>query len=416
MPREHLVMGDSTERDHTAVPTVVEPVSGDARPTELATGARLGRYIVLERLGRGGMGIVYAAYDPDLDCKVAVKLLRARSELGSSGSAWLLREAQAMAALAHPNVAAVYDVGTIDEQLFLAMELLEGSLKRWLDHDHGWREVMARFLEAARGLEAAHAAGIVHRDFKPDNVLLTKDGHAKVTDFGLARADPVSDSDTSHAGLLGSPMTVAGEVMGTPMFMSPEQLRSETGDARSDQFAWCVSLYLALYKTDPFAVTGDGRLEEISANRVREPPSSPVPAWVHRAIVRGLRADAAERWPDMTALIATLDRDPAATRRRIAIGAGLGVAVAGIAASYALASHASSALPCTGVDAKLAGIWDALLALRSRPRSASHTPRAPAMRCTTPSESSTRTRTAGSRCAPRPAKRRASAATRVKTR
>jgi eukaryotic-like serine/threonine-protein kinase len=357
VPREHCLMGDSTERDHTAIPTVVEAPLAGATPNELATGARLGRYIVLERIGRGGMGVVYAAYDPDLDRKVAVKLLRAGAGLGSAGSAWLLREAQAMAALAHPNVAAVYDVGTIDEQLFLAMELLEGSLKRWLQHDHGWREVMARFLEAARGLEAAHTAGIVHRDFKPDNVLLTKDGHAKVTDFGLARADPVADSGTSHAGLLGSPMTVAGEVMGTPMFMSPEQLRGETGDARSDQFAWCVSLHLALYKVDPFGVTGDERLEAIAANKLCEPSPGPVPAWVHRALVRGLRANAAERWPDMATLIAMLDRDPATARRRIALAAGLAVAVGGIAAAYSLAPHAS-AQPCTGADAKLAGAWD----------------------------------------------------------
>ncbi len=355
-------MGDSpTEREQTALPTVLEPgPTGDDSATELTTGARLGRYIVLDRVGRGGMGVVYAAYDPDLDRKVAVKLMRARAGLGSAGSAWLLREAQAMAALTHPNVAAVYDVGTIDDQLFLAMELLEGSLARWLDHDHPWRDVVARFLEAGHGLAAAHGAGIVHRDFKPDNVLLTSDGHAKVTDFGLARADPLSSGLLSPAGLLQSPMTVAGEIVGTPVFMPPEQLRGETSDARGDQFAYCMSFFRALYKTDPFGVKGDGRLDAISANKLIDPPTgSPAPAWMYRAIIRGLRADPAERWPDMAALIATLERDPAVTRRRIAIGAALGVALVGIATAYALASHSSAPPLCSGADGKLAGVWDA---------------------------------------------------------
>ncbi len=355
------LMGDSpTEREETALPTVLEPgPSGNDSANELTTGARLGRYIVLDRVGRGGMGVVYAAYDPDLDRKVAVKLMRARAGLGSAGSAWLLREAQAMAALTHPNVAAVYDVGTIDDQLFLAMELLEGSLARWLDHDHPWRDVMARFLEAGHGLAAAHAAGIVHRDFKPDNVLLTSDGHAKVTDFGLARADPLSAGLLSPAGLLQSPMTVAGEIVGTPVFMPPEQLRGETSDARGDQFAFCMSFFRALYKTDPFGVTGDGRLDAISANKLIDPPSgSPAPTRMYRAIIRGLRADPAERWPARATLIATLARDPAAARRRVVVGAAFGVALVGVGAAYMLASHSSPPL-CSGADAKLAGVWDA---------------------------------------------------------
>ncbi len=159
----------------------------------LGRGVAVGRYVVLDRIGAGGMGVVYAAYDPELDRRVALKLLRPDRFGGDAGRLRLLREAQALARLTHPNVVAVYDVGTFGDRVFVAMELVEGeTLRQWLRAEprspRPWREVLERFLPAGRGLAAAHAAGLVHRDFKPENVLLGRDGRARVVDFGLAKA------------------------------------------------------------------------------------------------------------------------------------------------------------------------------------------------------------------------------------
>jgi tetratricopeptide (TPR) repeat protein len=352
-------VGDSSH-DHTiedtGVPTVDVSRSGsEADSIELDVGERLGRYIVLERLGRGGMAVVYAAYDPDLDRKVAVKLLRDTSG-GTEARARLLREAQAMAALAHANVAAVYDVGSIDDEVFLAMEILGDTLAHWLEREHSWRDILAQFRAAGRGLAAAHAAGIVHRDFKPENVLLASDGQPKVTDFGLARAEPEHVSANRSAGLLASPLTVAGALMGTPAYMAPEQLRGAATDARTDQFSFCVSLYRALNHHDPFDGSGQERLAIMVENRLREPRPG-VPPWLHRVIARGLRADPAERWPDMEALISALARDPAVVRRRVAIGAVAGLGLVAVVGAVAIASRAPSQL-CTGAEAEVARVWD----------------------------------------------------------
>src|SRR4051794_9501939 len=158
----------------------------------LAKGATIGRYVALGLLGRGGMGEVYAAYDPELDRKIAVKLLRARGvATTAAGRTRLLREAQAIARLSHPNVVVVYDVGTFQDTVFIAMEFVEGNtLGYWLQaKQRPWREVLDVFLLAGRGLVAAHAAGLVHRDFKPDTVMITKSGQVRVMDFGLAREE-----------------------------------------------------------------------------------------------------------------------------------------------------------------------------------------------------------------------------------
>ncbi|HEX4620624.1 MAG TPA: protein kinase, partial [Myxococcaceae bacterium] len=170
-------------------------------PPELTRGTELGRYIVLERLGMGGMGVVYAAYDPTLDRRVALKLLTAEPALSTpaeGGRDRLLREAQSLAQLSHPNVVAIHDVGSWNGQVFLAMELLTGgTLKEWLRKErHPWRQVLQVFRDAGRGLISAHAAGLVHRDFKPDNVLIGLDGRVRVVDFGLAR--PVEELDGSN--------------------------------------------------------------------------------------------------------------------------------------------------------------------------------------------------------------------------
>ncbi len=251
----------------------------------LSPGRRLGRYILLRPLGVGGMGVVYAAYDSELARTVALKLLR---------------EARAMARLTSPYVLPVYDVGTWREQVFVTMELVEGgTLTHWLaEQPRGWREVRRVFLEAGRGLAAAHAAGLVHRDFKPDNVLVGADGRGRVTDFGLARstqasAPPPGTEEGTPSGLQEPSLTRQGTLMGTPAYMSPEQLAGLPVDARSDQFSFCVALYEGLHGHRPFA--GDSResLEQsIRAGTLRPLPArTRVPAWLRRVVLRGLSAD-----------------------------------------------------------------------------------------------------------------------------
>ena len=221
-------------------------------------GDTLGRYLIVDTLGRGGMGVVYAAYDPELDRKIAVKVLAQGLPSDASGRR-LVSEAKAMAKLSHPNVVSVYDVAEADGAVFLAMELVEGrTLARWLeDAPRTLREILEVFVPAGRGLAAAHAAGLVHRDFKPHNVMVADDGRVVVLDFGIARRspgieagreteEPPSDSvDASQPETMGP--------VGTPAFMSPEQIERAVVDARTDQFSFCVSLYRAVYGEAPFA-------------------------------------------------------------------------------------------------------------------------------------------------------------------
>jgi serine/threonine protein kinase len=238
----------------------------DAGPA-LGRGSTLGRYLILDFLGVGGMGVVYSAYDPGLDRKVAIKLLRPTTNAHggtTAGRSRLLREAQALARLSHPNVIAVHDVGTFEDQVFVAMEYAEGqTLSAWLrEEPRSVREIVAAFLEAGRGLAAAHAAGLVHRDFKPANVLFGN-GRARVLDFGLACTDvsresgervvaledlppalplppPLTGDSTQDPSLnaLGTPLTMTGTLMGTPAYMAPEQMAGRPVDARTDQFSF----------------------------------------------------------------------------------------------------------------------------------------------------------------------------------
>jgi tetratricopeptide (TPR) repeat protein len=330
----------------TASFDTARPASPAPSAPSLRRGAVLGRYTILTFIGRGGMGEVYAAYDPELDRRVAIKLLRPeRGDGAAPGQSRLLREAQAMARVAHRNVVAVHDVGTVGERVFVAMELVDGvTLQRWLaTGPRTPREILAVFVEAARGLGAAHAAGLVHRDFKPGNVMVAKDGGARVTDFGLA----------------GSPFTTAGELVGTPAYMAPEQLRGESTDARSDQFGFCVALYDALYGERPFGGTGLPAIrDEVLAGRVRPPPAkSTVPAWLRRALLHGLAADPAARWPSMEALAAALASDPARARRRRALTAGAAGLVA--LSIVALVRGPHPAPHCTGGPERLEGVWEA---------------------------------------------------------
>ncbi|MGC4119809.1 MAG: serine/threonine-protein kinase [Myxococcales bacterium] len=324
-------------------------------PEGLGRGDSIGRFLVLEQLGAGGMGVVYAAYDPQLDRKVAIKLLQTTSA-GSGGSALLLREAQALARLSHPNVVAIHDVGAMDREVFLAMELVDGvPASDWLARGpRPWRETLGVFLQAARGLAAAHAAGIVHRDFKPGNMLVGNDGRVRVLDFGLAcgasEAARRSPADRAASGgsaqLLEAPLTRHGEVLGTPAYMSPEQTRGEPTDARTDQFSFCASLYEALYGEGPFAgATVEELWAAAQAGRIREAPRRGVPAWLHAVLVRGLSPDPSGRHPSMDGLIQALSRDPERRRRQWLTAAAAAVAISGLGAFAGSSPRPTAAAP-----------------------------------------------------------------------
>ena len=333
-------------------------------PKYLERGTNVGRYVVLDRLGEGGMGIVYRAFDPELDRMVALKLLHTRTQTGTTigDATWLLREAQALARLSHPNVVIVHDVGVVrDDQVFVAMELVDGlTLRAWLGAaKRTWQEIRDVMLAAGAGLAAAHAAKLVHRDFKPDNVLVAKDCRVRVMDFGLARlkrgdtippesAAPVLTPDSTP-----DPTIVEG-VIGTPAYMAPEQFDGIDGDARSDQFSFGVVLFEALTGGRPYA-------KDLVPTKASPQPSIPasahVPARVAEVAVRAVATDPAKRFASMNELLAALAVDPAAPRRRVAIGLGGIVVVAGAVVATRLFAP-PVAKPCEGIDQRLNGIWD----------------------------------------------------------
>jgi tetratricopeptide (TPR) repeat protein len=312
----------------------------------LPRGTLVGRYLVLERLGAGGMGVVYSAYDPELDRRVALKLLRVAA-LGldaEEGRAHLLREAQAMARVSHPHVVSVFDVGTFGEQVFLAMEYVEAqTLRQWMRAaPRSWREVRDVFVDAGKGLAAAHAAGLVHGDFKPENLLLG--GRVRVTDFGLARRTAPGDA--------------LKPVGGTPAYMAPEQFGPDGhADARCDQFSFCITLYEALYGERPFVGDTERTLvAEMRAGRVRPvPKGTDVPAWLHRLVVRGLEVDPAARHPSMEALLTTLQGEPVKRRRWWPQLGGALALVLSVGVTHAV--HTRGARACEGAAEKVAGIW-----------------------------------------------------------
>ncbi len=265
---------------------------------------QLGRYRLIERLGQGGMGVVFRAYDAQLRRDVAVKLLHAgRGAAGPEQHARLRREALALGRLSHPNVVQVFEVGEEGEHVYVAMELVRGiTLRTWMERQRGVAEVVAMALQVGRGLAAAHAAGIVHRDLKPENVLVGEDGRARVVDFGLARAMVEGVAGEASSGL-EQPLTRSGTLLGTPAFMAPEQLRDPTrADARSDQFSFCVMMYEALYGERPFV---DRSATEAGAVRAA-PANTTVPAKLRAVLVRGMRVDPGERWPAMNELLAAI--------------------------------------------------------------------------------------------------------------
>ena len=374
---------------------------------QLSRGSTVGRYLVTGLIGKGGMGEVYAAYDAELNRKIAIKLLRPRHAGGGDrleDQARLLREARAIACLSDPNVVVIYDVGTFAERVFLAMEFIDGhTLGHWLHaQPRSWREIVTTFAAGGSGLASAHRAGIVHRDFKLDNVMITRDGQVRVMDFGLARTivqaeapgdlapvassrapkpmaspaatvaasdDEIATRDLSRAVAPGpagmpalpfdSPLTVTGALIGTPAYMAPEQHTGGVIDPRTDQFSFCVALYEGLYGERPFA--GESLLTlaaNVTAGRVRAAPANAkVPGWLRRVVLRGLRADREQRYPSMEALIAALRQDPARARRTgvvmvlsvallVSVGIGLG------------RGELRNRTECLGGAARLAGVWE----------------------------------------------------------
>jgi serine/threonine protein kinase len=296
----------------------VLPESADG-PTALPE--RVGRYEILRVVGRGASGVVYAAHDPELDRDVAIKVLFADRDLDERDSRRdelrirLQREARAMARFSHPNVVTVHDAGTHEGGVYLAMELVDGrTLGAWVSS--GSREchrVLPVFVQIARGLAAAHAQGIVHRDLKPHNVLVTREGTAKVTDFGLARLAQDADDALCKDGRaplasLGITLTRSGQLLGTPAYMAPEQLRGEMADARTDQFAFCMCLYEALVGRRPFE--GATFEEQRTAVLQRSAPiafDGDIPKPLVRAIERGLEEERDRRFPGMEALAVELE-------------------------------------------------------------------------------------------------------------
>jgi eukaryotic-like serine/threonine-protein kinase len=359
------LVGDRVTQHAVASGQAVARSAGE----HLARGAPLGRYTVLALVGRGGMGEVYSAYDAELDRRIALKLLhseRGASDVRAQGR--LLREARAMARLSHRNVIAVHDAGTISGRVFVAMEFVDGgTVKEWLAAAPRSRaEILETFASAARGLAAAHASGMVHRDFKPHNVMVGKDGSVRVLDFGLARrlAEPeVAEAPGETLAPLASRdeggLTSTGELVGTPLYMAPEQFRGESIDARTDQFSFCVALHEALYGVHPFAgATLPALMTNVLAGRVvAPPPGHDVPSWLRRVLLRGLRVDRAERWTSMEALLGALERDPLRTRRRWAAALGVAVLVIATVTAVVRATGRAESI-CRGGPARLAGIWE----------------------------------------------------------
>ena len=360
-------------------------VQGDepapAPRSEYPPGTAVSRYVILYEVGAGGMGVVYAAFDPQLNRKIALKILvpkkKQRKRSADQAATRLMREAQAIARLSHPNVVNVYDVGRHRESVFVAMEFIEGvTLTRWLEQeDRSLADIRRIFAAAGRGLAAAHEAGLVHRDFKPDNVLVSADGRVRVLDFGLARADPTHASHLSHisqvshvsdipdeeddddfigdgvphvrdlgeSDVLSSPLTLDDTVVGTPRYMAPEQHAGVGVDARSDQFSFCVALYQALYGQEPFPAN---RLHDLVRLKQRGtiadiPPDANTPPWLTDLVLRGLSPRPVSH---------------GGRRRRFSfIGGAVLLAAVTAAAGHQLGSGERL---CQDSEAHLEGLWD----------------------------------------------------------
>ena len=332
-------MAGPEDEEVTRVDRWSDTIDDVAEPPE----PRLGRYRLGARLGAGAMGVVWSAYDPQLDRFVAIKVVHPELARAPEASARLLREARAMAKLRHPAVVMVHDADEVDGVLFIAMELIDGTTltAHLIAPDRSWRRLLTMICEAGTGLAAAHAAGLLHRDFKPDNVLVSTAGRVCVADFGLATfsgAHPIRASRREARGEVD--LTATGALLGTPAYMSPEQLRGEEADPRSDQFSFCVTAWEAVYGARPFALehASPGALVAHVDTIAAGPPSpvrSGVPRSVERVLRRGLATRPEDRWLDMPTLLAALARATyRSPRARLATGLAIaiGLVVAAIAA------------------------------------------------------------------------------------
>jgi hypothetical protein len=344
------VLAKETVRESSQPPAALEATAAATSATQMALaetmgtdrtpklagielGKTLGRYTLVDRIGAGAMGVVYRADDKELGRHVAVKVLHRPD---GALTERLVREARSMAQVNHPNVVAVYDVGTQDETTYIALELVEGeSLRTWQQRSHSVAEILAVYIAAGRGLGAAHDAGLVHRDFKPDNVLIGKDRRARVTDFGLAAARPNENKPASRSAMIALgelSLTQSGTVMGTPAYMAPEQFEGGNVDARTDQFNFCVALYEALYGERPFGGKSYEELHEhVTEGKVKPAPANArVSAALRAIILRGLSVKPGDRYPTMDNLLHVLGRDRAKPWRRAAIAAATVAVLVGI--------------------------------------------------------------------------------------
>ncbi|MEM6992656.1 MAG: serine/threonine-protein kinase, partial [Myxococcota bacterium] len=375
--RDAVAYDNSEHRTADSAPDPETRRAGKDEPG-LDGGAHIGRYVVLYRHGRGGMGHIYAAYDPELDRRVAIKLLRRSRKRGRDPHARMVREAQALARLSHPNVVAIHDVGVHEGRVWVAMDFLEGlTLRRWATAE---TRTLAQFLDvfaqAGRGLAAAHKAGLVHRDFKPENVIVDAEGRAQVLDFGLARASltgapsgvrrgSVDSADREGAGIstssgsLSMRLTRDGALVGTPAYMAPEQHQRGPTDERTDQFAFCLAMYEALYRESPFAGDDEKELKTnvIEGNLRDAPRTTKVPTWLRKVLLRGLSVEPGDRWPSMDAVLYEFSRDRTHPRRRL-VAVGSAVVIAGGLAVAGAAVLTTGEDRCADADAPVHQVWN----------------------------------------------------------
>lgn len=325
----------------------------------LPPGTRLSRYHLREPLGAGGMGVVYAAWDPVLERTIAVKVVRGDGspEALEEVRARLQREGKAIAQLAHPNIVAVFDMGTSEGQVFIAMELVDGgSLRSWLKAaPRAWPEVLEKFCAAGQGLAAAHRAGLAHRDFKPENLLVGTDGRVRVTDFGLADrlATPLPAGPGAPPPASEGRLTQTGARLGTPAYMAPEQYAGLGADASSDQFSFCVALWEAVVGARPWRPAADPKQWQF----VEPPADTPAPLWLRRALLKGLQLEPSARYPTMDLLLRALAADAQQARpHRRWLAWGLPAAAVLVAGSWWFATRGSRL--CTGAEAEVAAVWN----------------------------------------------------------
>ncbi len=333
------------------------------------TPVQVGRFVVLNRIGHGGMGVVYAAHDPQLDRAVALKIVDDGGGEGSTPQAQqeLLREAKAAAALTHPNVVTIFEAGLEGEVVYLAMELVRGpTLRDWLqERRRTWREIVAMFAAAGRGLEAAHQAGLVHRDFKPANVLVGDDGRPRVADFGLARLAPRPATEPRHGDTPASGEGTFTSVAGTPRYMAPEQHEGRGIGPASDQFSFCVALYEALFDRHPYEGDHPAAIVRRTMAGLPDPPGARargVPRQVVQLVMRGVAGLPSERNASMRAVIDGLDH--ALHRRRRWVLGGLAFGLTGVAATAGYGAAPREVLPldpCAKAAAPLYARWSPAL-------------------------------------------------------